>query len=473
MIFFEMTKDADLIQIDLHDTLMIDSILWHHQSLTFEREFSAVYIKFPMLLKARDLDSIRVFYQGHPVQAINPPWEGGLVWAETPDGNPFAGVTCQGMGASTWWPCKDHLSDEPDSMRLSLSVPKGLQCISNGQLTGQITQGDFTTFNWKVTYPINTYNVTFYISEYEHLEDVYVNQQGDSLQLDYYVLPSNRRKAKRHFDQVKPMLDCFDHYFGAYPFWNDGYKLVEAPYWGMEHQSAIAYGNNYKNNTFGFDFIIVHESGHEWWGNSISSSDLAEMWINEAFTTYSESLWIEYYKGEKEARKYLVEQRAHINDWYPLLGDYGVFSRDWRDTDIYYKGAWMLHSIRHTINNDSLWFSILKGLYQEYQLQIVTSDQITGYINQHTEIGLEPMFEQYLTKTYPPRLQYSLNKTDQGVKMIYHWLSNVEGFEMPVLIEVEGKQIRLFPNRDYQEIMLSDVPEFLTSYFYYDLEELP
>src|SRR5690606_34322216 len=268
----------------------------------------------------------------------------------------WIGVACEGIGASLWWPNKDHLSDEPDSMRMSYTVPSGLMAVGNGIFRNQKDLGNgFTQFDWFVHYPINNYNVTVNIAKYAHLEDTYRSKDGDTLALDYYILENNADTARAHFKQVIPMLACFEESYGKYPFWKDGYALVETPYWGMEHQGAIAYGNEYENNAFDFDFIIVHESAHEYWGNSVSVNDHGEMWIHEAFTTYAEALYLECRDDYKTSVAYLLTQKPNIKNQLPILGPIGVNYSGWEDADMYYKGSWMLHSMRNTIDNDALW----------------------------------------------------------------------------------------------------------------------
>ncbi|HXA01346.1 MAG TPA: M1 family aminopeptidase, partial [Cytophagaceae bacterium] len=320
MIRYTTVEDFDKMQVDLFAGMYIHRVMHHGISISFKRDSNAVYIQFASTQQKGKEDSITIYYSGSPHIAANPPWDGGIVWSKDSLGRPWAAVACEAIGASVWWPCKDHLSDEPDSMSMSFIVPEGLSCISNGNLTGVFTIPGKSIYSWMVHYPINNYNVTFYIGHYSHFNDSLKNKEGKTLGLDYYVLDYNLSKAKKHFDIVKPMLLCYENLFGPYPFYRDGYALVEAPYWGMEHQGAIAYGNHFKTDMPGLDYIIVHESAHEWWGNSLSVADHGEMWIHEAFATYSEALVIERLHNYNTSLQYLADQKLNIKNQEPILG---------------------------------------------------------------------------------------------------------------------------------------------------------
>lgn len=444
-IYYDVLKDFKTLQVDLFDNLLIDSIKHGAQNLEFSREHHAVFIDFGKSQGQGKSDSLTIYYHGKPKVAVKPPWDGGFVWEKDNNGNDWIAVACEGIGASIWWPNKDHLSDEPDSMMISCSVPSELMCVSNGQLRNK-TVGDngFTCYDWFVSYPINNYNVTINIAKYAHINDTYTSRDGQGLQLDYYVLEYNKDTAGNHFQQVKPMLACFEEHFGKYPFWDDGYALVETPYWGMEHQSAVAYGNEYKNNEFGFDFIIIHESGHEYWGNSVSVNDHGEMWVHESFTTYAEALYLECRDNYKTAIQYLMAQKPKIKNVVPVLGPLEVNYDDWPDADIYYKGSWMLHSIRNTLDNDSLWLNTLKSSYQQFKLSNVNSEDIISYMVEKTRYDLRPIFEQYLTQYDPPVLIFDINKKGGDVELTYRWQADVKGFNMPMKLK--------FGDEDYQTI---------------------
>jgi aminopeptidase N len=444
---FRFTAVADFIelQFDLFNNYQIEKIEYLGQNLKFRREFNAVFLSFPDMIKKGSRQDFRVFYSGPPIIAKNAPWDGGFVFSKDSSGKPWVGVACQGLGASSWWPTKDHQSDEPDSILISVSVPKGLMNISNGTLRSTTEkQNDYTQYNWFVSNPINNYNVTLNIGDYTHFSDTFSGESG-KLNLDYYVLKENLSKAKPHFDaDVKPMLKSFEHWFGPYPFYSDGYKLVETPYLGMEHQSAIAYGNGYKKGYRGrdlsgtglglfWDFIIVHESGHEWFGNNITSKDIADMWIHESFTNYSEGLFVESIKGKQAGAQYIKGLRKAILNDIPIIGPYHVNKEG--SSDMYVKGSNMLHTIRTIIDNDAMWLGVLRGLNKTFRHKTTTTEEIVAYINQTTGKNLSPVFDQYLRYTEIPVLE--IKKT--GKKSFQcRWKADVKDFSMPLKIKTKS-----------------------------------
>ncbi|HEY8400420.1 MAG TPA: M1 family metallopeptidase [Cytophagaceae bacterium] len=444
--YFNITSTSDSIQLDLFRNLTIDSIVSNGIPLKFNREEDAVFIKLPGPLTEGAKDSVTVYYKGQPLIAERPPWDGGFVWAQDSLGRPWVGVACEGIGASLWWPCKDHPSDEPDSITMSFNVPSGLTCVSNGTLVAvDKTSPGLERYTWKVHYPINLYNVTLNIAHYAHFQDKYTRPDGSALDLDYYVLSYNLAKAKEHFKQVKTILKCYEKYFGNYPFEKDGYALVETPYWGMEHQGAIAYGNKYKKNVGELDYIILHETGHEWWGNSVSTADHAELWIHESFTTYGEALLVECLYGYKYALDYLEKQKPFIENKEPILGPKNVNFHYWEDSDMYYKGAWMLHTLRNVINDDSLWFDIIYGLSESFKYQVVTTEDIINYFNDKTGKDLSPVFYQYLTRASLPVLEIKTSRKKKQLTVEYRWAEVVPGFAMPVEFKVGDETIRVKP----------------------------
>ena len=474
---YDVVTDFTMMQVDLFENMNIDKIVFEKKELPYTRAFNAVFIEFPETQVKGSKGSVYVYYNGKPQPAVRPPWDGGFVWQKDKFGTPWIGVACEGTGASLWWPNKDHLSDEPDSMRTSYTVPSNLVCVGNGRLISkEKVDKDWTTYVWAVSYPINNYNISVNIADYVHFNDIYT-RNGETLALDYYVLAHNEEKAQKHFRQVKPMLECYEKHFGAYPFSRDGYALVETPYWGMEHQGAIAYGNNYANNKFGFDFIIIHETGHEWWGNSLSVADHAEMWIHESFCTYAEAVYVECSQGYDQMIEYLESQRPRIVNQQPIIGPLGVNYGDWGDADMYFKGSWMLHSIRNTIDNDSLWYAIIYGLAEEMRISIVNTDQVINYINQKAGIDLTPIFNQYLREIDPPVLQYKLEQK-AGVWVIsYKWEAKAEGFNMPVLIgNDKAGWTRIKPTNQWQsDVMAGLVPgtlKFSKHLFYFITEQV-
>ena len=465
-ITFSVDSPFTVMQVDLFENMVIEAItLDNGASLSFSRDSNATFIRMPTALQKGSDHQISINYSGKPVIAKNPPWDGGFTWTKDSAGNPWVVVTCQGKGASLWWPNKDHQADEPDSMMISVTVPKGLIDISNGRLrkTTELPDG-WTRFDWFVSYPINNYNVTVNIGKYAHFSDVY--GKNKKLTLDYYVLPENMERAKKQFAQVKPMMAAFEKYFGPYPFFRDGYKLVECPHTGMEHQSAVAYGNRYLGGYRGhassevglkFDFIIIHESAHEWWGNSITAKDVADMWIHESFGAYAEALYVEYLYGYREALKYINGKKLNVRNTEPITGIYNVQREG--SGDMYDKGQLVLNTLRSVIANDTLWISILRGMNEKFRYATVTADDITGYIGQRTGKDLEYFFDQYLH--YPSIPQLDIWVTSKGGKTTarYRWNADVKDFRMPVRVTMAVNKFSfIYPTTTWQTMELGSLP---------------
>lgn len=453
-VHFEAVKNFKRLQLDLFDNMTIDSIVTGNSRLGFEREYNAVFIDFPQQVERGVKDQVRVYYHGHPQVAVNAPWDGGFVWSKDPNGKHWVGVACEGDGASLWWPNKDHLSDEPDSVRVYLEVPGYLYGVSNGRLLGtQMLDDGFSRYEWFVSNPINNYNVTVNIGDYVHFTDVYKAKDGEKLDLNYYVLRDNLDKARKHFEQVQPMLACYEQFFGKYPFWEDGYALVETPYLGMEHQSAIAYGNKYMRGYLGgmiprdmdWDYIIIHETGHEYFGNAVSAADMADMWIHESFTTYMEALYVECRYSYKDAVRYLRGQRSMIANKEPILGPYHVNWDSWRFSDHYYKGAWMLHTLRHAIGDDALWFDMLRDLYEYFRYSTTDTQAIIDYVNRYTGRDWTAFFKQYLWYPELPVFEYKLQAKRSGLVLQYRWRTPHAQFDMPLLVGKPGTYHRIEP----------------------------
>ena len=461
-------EDFDNIQIDLFSNLEINSIVFNETKLNFKRKFNAVFIDFSEIIKKGENVKFRVNYDGKPREAVNPPWDGGFSWDYDKNKNPWIGVSCQGLGASSWWPCKDHQSDEPDSMRITCTVRSPLKVVSNGKLISNTIGYDLklkskvNTSSWFVSYPINNYNVTLCAADYAHFSDYYLSK-SDTLFLDYYVLTYNETKAKEHFKQVKPMLECFEEYFGQYPFINDGFSLVETPYLGMEHQSAIAYGNNYlpgyngnKNFIAGldFDYIIVHETGHEWWGNSITTNDIADMWIHEGFCTYSEVIYVECMYGYETMLEYVNNQKRFVRNDKPIVGPYNVNKKG--SNDMYQKGSLMLHTLRNLINDDELWFSILKGISIDFKYKVLDGKDIIEYINRKVDFDLSLFFNQYLFNSKIPIFEYKIQKEGREYVLLYRW-NAIKDFDMKLLINDGEKNIWISPNSEWKEYTIGNI----------------
>ncbi len=448
------------LQIDLQVPLEIDSVVQEGARLSTRRDGNAFFVTLAAPEPLGSEHTMTVYYHGTPRVARHPPWDGGFIWARDSLGRPWIATANQGLGASVWWPNKDSQADEPDSQRISITVPDSLEDVSNGRLRSAVHHADgTTTYEWFVRNPINNYDVAINAGHYAHDSAVYRGEQGD-LTLDFWPLVSHADTARKQFAQVSSMLRCFEGWFGPFPWYDDGYKLVETPHLGMEHQSAIAYGNRYKNGYLGgdlsgtgwglrWDFIIVHESAHEWFGNSITTADLADMWVHESFANYAEALYTECQFGSRAGAEYVIGSRKRVVNDKPVIAPYGVNAEG--SGDMYYKGANMLHTIRHVIGNDSTWRGILRGLNAEYRHQIVTGREIEQYISLHAGIDLSPVFAQYLTTTRIPVLEYAV----QGSELSYRWADVVPGFAMPVRITVAPQRsLLLSPRTTWQVLTL-------------------
>ena len=452
---FTATQDFTKLQFDLFSNLKVEKVVYKGQEVPFTREFNAVFVTFPQTITKDSRDEFTVYYSGNPTEAVNAPWDGGIVFTTDSVGKPWVATACQGIGASIWWPNKDQQADEVDSALISISVPKGLKDVSNGRLR-KVTdlKNGYTRFDWFVANPINNYDIETNIGDYTHFNDSYDGEKG-KLTVDYWVLPYDLQKAKKQFgENVKRMLKSHEHWFGPYPFYEDGYKLIETPYLGMEHQSGTTYGNHFVNGYYAgkrggidlsntgwglkWDYIIIHESGHEWFGNNITSKDLGDMWIHESFTDYSESLFVESYYGKQAGQEYVHGQRMGIANDRPIVGPYGVNKEG--SEDMYAKGSVILNMIRTIINDDEKWRHILRGLNKTFYHQTVTYNDITGYISKESGIDLSPVFDQYLRTASLP----VLNIYQSNGKIYCMWTGCVPNFNMPVRIRVKGGEYKFF-----------------------------
>ncbi|EAZ94546.1 aminopeptidase N [Flavobacteria bacterium BAL38] len=455
-ISFEILAPIQKIQLDLFENMKVDSIIWNSKKLKFTRDNDAVFVDFPEKLLSKSNHKLKFYYSGNPLIAKNAPWDGGFVFKKDSNGKDFIGVAVQGTGASLWYPVKDSQSDEPDNgASIKVAVPNGLMNVSNGRFLGsQDLKNGYTRWDWEVKNPINNYTITVNIADYVHIQD-----KMPDLDLDYYVLRENEAKAREHFMEVKPMMECFQSKFGRYPFWEDGYKLVETPYLGMEHQSAVAYGNKYKKGYMGmdlsgtgvgmfFDFITIHETGHEWFGNSITSTDIADMWIHEGFTTYSETVFIECIKGYNDAMKYVNGQARNVRNDKPIIGQYGVNNEG--SGDMYYKGSLLLNTLRHVIGDDEKWWKILYNYSETFKKKIITSDTVIDYFNKASGMDLSSIFHQYLYTNQVPVFLYKI----KGDYLYFSWNNTTDDFNMPLDIGFEDTKIRLQPTIKEQKIKL-------------------
>ncbi len=454
---YQVLEEYNKMQIDLQKPMEIYKIIQEGKELKFQRDGNAFFIDLVAPQKQHDIKELTVFYGGKPKVAVNPPWDGGITWSKDKNGKPFIASTCQGLGASVWWPNKDHMYDEVDDMLISVNVPKNLTDVSNGRLQTVVDLKNGTrTFSWYVSNPINNYGVNINIGDYVSFSEIFKGEKGN-LDCNYYVLKDNLEKAKVQFKDAPRMLKAFEHWFGPYPFYEDSYKLVEAPYLGMEHQSSVTYGNGFKNGYRGtdlsgtgwglkFDYIIIHESGHEWFANNITYKDIADMWIHESFTDYSESLFLEYYYGKQAGAEYVRGLRNKIRNKKTIIGVYNVNNEG--SSDMYYKGANMLHTLRQIVNNDEKWRTILRGLNITFYHQTVTTKQIEDFLSQAIGLDLKPFFDQYLREIRIPTFEYKFKNNS----LSYHWTNCISDFAIPVKVTLNGKEQWLKPKAEWTNL---------------------
>lgn len=459
-IFYRVIDSVRAMQIDLMQPLQIDKIVQNGQKLDYHRvgQSAAYFVDVPEGLQQDSIYTVTVYYHGKPIVAETPPWDGGFVWAQDSLGNAWVATAVQGMGASAWWPSKDQGVDEPDSMRMSFTVPKPMVAVGNGRLKNVAEHNGTRTYTWFVSNPINNYGVALYAGNYVNFTDTYHGLKGE-LDLSYWVLEQDLKEAKEQFQQVKPMLKCFEYWFGPYPFYEDSYKLVQSPYLGMEHQSAVAYGNHFKNGYLGrdisrtgwgmkWDFIIIHESAHEWWGNSVTAADVADMWIHEAFGTYAGGLYTECLYGEKAGAEFIRGLRHRISNNRPIIGEYGVNYAG--SSDMYPKGGNMILMIRQIVDNDSTFRAMLRGIQQTFYHETVTSQQIEDYIIAQTGKDLDDLFDQYLRTTKIPVLKYYF----KNGRLHYKWTNTIPFFDMPLEVRLdEGNWTFIEPVSSHWQII--------------------
>ncbi len=461
---YKVLKKNQVLQVDLQPPLTIEKVTQDGKKLEVVSNGNAHFVQLKKKQKKGDFNQIKVYYSGHPKEAVNAPWDGGFSWRKDSNGKEFVATSNQGLGASVWWPNKDHMYDEVDSMLISVKAPKGLMDVSNGRL--RKVDKDTNTYHWFVSNPINNYGVNINIGDYVHFGEKYDGEKG-MLDMDYYVLRDNLEKAKKHFKDAPKMMKAFEHWFGPYPFYEDSFKLVEVPYLGMEHQSSVTYGNQYKKGYLGrdlsgtglglkFDFIIIHEAGHEWFANNITYKDIADMWIHESFTAYSENLFLDFYLGKEASSDYVVGTRALIKNDKPIIGPYDVNTEG--SGDMYYKGANMLHTIRQLIGDDEKWRQILRGLNSEFYHQTVTTKQIEDYVSKKSGIDLSKVFDQYLRTTMIPVFEYKI----KGNQLEYRYTNTVDGFHMPLNVLINGKATTLKPTNEWQTQQLGGKLSTLT-----------
>ncbi len=456
-ISYQVLESKQILQIDLQDPLILTKAEQSGQTLQVKKVGNAHFVTLNDLQIKGTKREIKIHYEGVPVESKRPPWEAVMSWKKDKNGIDFITTTCQGEGASMWWPCKDHMYDEPEGMKMSITVPGHLVDVSNGRLEKTDKNRDGTkTYHWVVKNPISNYCVNLNIGDYVSFSEKYNGEKG-KLDCTYYVLRDDKKKAKKHFREVPKMLEAFEHWFGPYPFYEDSYKLVQVPYPGMEHQSSVTYGNGFENGYGGrdlsqtgvgmkWDFIIVHESGHEWFANNITYKDMADMWIHEGFTAYSENLFVNYHFSKKEAEDYVIGTRSYIQNDVPIIAPYDVNASG--SGDMYYKGANMLHTLRQVINDDEKWRSILRGLNKDFYHQTVTTHQIETYISEKVGMDLEAFFTQYLRDVRIPVFEYRF----LNGKLAYRWSNTVKGFAIPLKVYLNGQEKWLQPTASWQNL---------------------
>ena len=457
---YKVLESKKLMQIDLQQPMLITSVSSNGKKLKFYRDGNAYFIQMNKRQKVDEVNYIKINYEGNPKEAIRAPWDGGLSWDKDQNGNHFIATSCQGLGASVWWPNKDHMYDEVDSMLISVNVPKNLKNISNGRLRNITSKKDqTTTYDWFVSNPINNYGVNINIGDYVGFSSKFDGENG-LLDIDNYVLSYNLEKAENHFKQVPMMIEAFEYWFGPYPFYEDSFKIVEVPYLGMEHQSSITYGNEFKNGYLGrdlsgtgwglkFDYIIIHEGGHEWFANNITYKDIADMWIHEGFTCYSENLYVDYFFGKNASSEYVIGTRKGISNTKPIIGPYNVNREG--SGDMYSKGANLLHTVRQIANDDKKWRNTLRGLNKTFYHQTVTTAEIENFISESLNIDLSSVFDQYLRDVRIPVLEYEI----KNGFLKFRWNNVIENFKMPIKIIVGKNPLEINPAKKFRKIPFS------------------
>jgi aminopeptidase N len=457
-ITYRVLAASQVMQVDLQPPLVVDSIRQNSRNVTWKRDGNALFLTLMEPQRVGDTKTVAVYYHGKPISAKRPPWDGGYIWQRDSLGNPWVATANEGLGASAWWPNKDYFGDEPDSQRVAITVPDSMVNVSNGRMRSRTRNGDgTTTYEWFVAEPINNYNIAVNAGTYEHFFNVYQGEAG-TLSLDFWPLKIHVDTARKQWAQVTPMMKCFEKWFGPYPWYRDGYKLVEAPHLGMEHQSAVAYGNRFQNGYLGrdlsktgrgltWDFIIVHESAHEWWGNSLTARDASYMWIHESFANYAENLYVECQTGDKQAgAEYVIGTRSLVRNDRPVEGIAGV-NDEGSGNDHYYKGGNLLHLVRQLVGDDEKWRKILRGLQSTFRHQTISGAQVEEYVTRESGVNLAKVWDQYLRTTMIPEFEY---KIENG-QLAYRWTNVIAGFDMPVVVTIpELGRVTLHPTTEWK-----------------------
>ena len=459
---YTVLEKNNSMQIDLQPPMIIEKVFQDGKELNVKHEGNAHFIQLEKKQKKGSNYEVTIFFSGKPPTAVNAPWDGGFSWSKDSNGKNFIATSNQGIGASLWWPNKDHYYDEPENgIEFNITIPNGFIAVANGRLIGEKNKNNKTTWSWKVVNPINNYGVNINIGDYVHFGEKYEGEKG-ILDMDYYVLKENEAKAKKQFKQVPKMMEAFEYWFGPYPFYEDSFKLVEVPYLGMEHQSSVTYGNKYMNGYLGndlsgsgwglkFDFIIIHEAGHEWFANNITHIDVADMWIHEGFTAYSENLYLNYHYGKKASSEYVVGTRLAIRNDRPIIGTYLVNHEG--SSDMYYKGANILHTLRQLIEDDEKWRQILRSLNKDFYHQTISSKQLEEYISEKSGIDLSEFWNQYLRTVQIPTIEYKISNNE----LSFRYINIIKNFDMPVIAVINGKEEWLFPTAEWKTKKFSKI----------------
>jgi len=453
-IHYKVVSPNNIMQIDLQPPMKLIKAVQDEVELSINQNGNAHFIQLEKKQNRKKIEQIVLHFEGQPKEAINAPWDGGFSWKKDYNDNDFIATSCQGIGASVWWPNKDHMYDEVDSLQMKITVPKHLKAVGNGRLRAVTKNEKTASYTWFVSNPINNYGVNINIGDYVDFSETYNGEKGN-LDMHYFVLKDNLSKAKKQFLDAPKMMKAFEYWFGPYPFYEDSYKLVEVPYLGMEHQSSVTYGNRYMDGYLGrdlsgtgwglkFDFIIIHESGHEWFANNITNKDIADMWIHEGFTAYSENLFLDYYYGKEASSEYVIGTRKRIRNDRPIIGKYNVNAEG--SSDMYYKGANMIHMLRQFTKNDEKWRGILRKMNAKFHHQTVTTQQIESFLSDEIDLDLHSFFNQYLRDVRIPTLEYNIDKNI----LHYRWTNVVEGFEMPIEFESNKQRQWLYPTVSWQ-----------------------
>ena len=453
-IHYKVVSPNNIMQIDLQPPMKLIKAVQDEVELSINQNGNAHFIQLEKKQNRKKIEQIVLHFEGQPKEAINAPWDGGFSWKKDYNDNDFIATSCQGIGASVWWPNKDHMYDEVDSLQMKITVPKHLKAVGNGRLRAVTKNEKTASYTWFVSNPINNYGVNINIGDYVDFSETYNGEKGN-LDMHYFVLKDNLNKAKKQFLDAPKMMKAFEYWFGPYPFYEDSYKLVEVPYLGMEHQSSVTYGNRYMDGYLGrdlsgtgwglkFDFIIIHESGHEWFANNITNKDIADMWIHEGFTAYSENLFLDYYYGKEASSEYVIGTRKRIRNDRPIIGNYNVNAEG--SPDMYYKGANMIHMLRQFTKNDEKWRGILRKMNAKFHHQTVTTQQIESFLSDEIDLDLHSFFNQYLRDVRIPTLEYNIDKNI----LHYRWTNVVEGFEMPIEYESNKQWQWLYPTVSWQ-----------------------